>query len=456
MTEDRLKNYQLLSLIGHGSMSDVHLARHKRLGREVAIKIVHPHLLDRPGAMKRFEREAAALAAMRHPNIVRVYEHLLEDEQAYIVMEYLEGGTLAQRLEQLRREGKTADLTRVQQWMDSICNAVDFAHARGLIHRDLKPVNILFRKNGEVVLTDFGLAFLMDHPRLSPSNAITGTPAYLSPEQAQGSSGDERSDVYSLGIILYEILTGETPFQGNAISIILQHVTEQVPKPRSINRAIPREVEAVLMRALAKNPIERYQSAMALSRALKQAITRAAAPTPVASEPEPALRKPEVARTKRPRPVAASMAADRRTEPTRPLPTSGTKAPPRLPPSRPGFSLQQFGAVLAVVLALAGMVFWAMRSAGSGVEQAAETPRLSSGDAVSIEVSGGGSTSVYRSCPGTLVSGFLGVVSDGLTGSVTDRRWCGDSWWYEVDVAEKDLLDWRGVGYMDGAFLSRR
>jgi len=455
MMEDRLGNYQLLSLIGHGSMSDVHMARHKRLGRNVAIKIVHPHLLDRPGAMKRFEREAAALAAMRHPNIVRVYEYLLEEEQAYIVMEYLGGGTLSERLQDLRKKGKNAELDQVQEWMDSICNAVDFAHNRGLIHRDLKPVNILFRENGEIVLTDFGLAFLMDHPRLSPSNAITGTPAYLSPEQAQGHSGDERSDVYSLGIILYEILTGEPPFRGNAVSVILQHVTEEPLSPRSLNRSIPREVEAVLMRALAKNPVERYQSAMALSRALKQAIARASEPARTEAKPTLELGEPEDSQRTRPLPLAVSIPSDfRRTRRAAQMPKAGTQT--RKKKARPALNSGQFLGVGAVLLVLAGMVFWAIRGSSHAPDGAAELPQLAAGDAVSIEVSGGGSTSVYRACPGTLVSGFLGVVSDGLTGSVTNRRWCGDGWWYEVEVAEKDLLDWQGVGYIDGAHLERR
>ncbi|MBN2556661.1 MAG: protein kinase [Anaerolineales bacterium] len=449
MANDGLDHYQLISLIGHGSMSDVHLARHKRLGQHVAIKIIHPHLLDRPGAMKRFEREAAALAAMRHPNIVRVYEYQLEEDQAYIIMEYLGGGTLSARLDQIRMLGEKADIAQVQVWMDSICNAVDFAHSKGLIHRDIKPANILFRENDEVVLTDFGLAYLMDHPRLSPSNAITGTPAYLSPEQAQGDTGDERSDVYSLGIILYEILTGETPFQGNAISIILKHVTEQPPPVRSLNRSVSRDVEAVLMRALAKNPVERYQSAMALSRALEQAIKRSAAPKPP-MEAAPATEPPQ----RKSSPVRATSSSGQAASPRRvvraaPEPRSAPRPQRRL--QLPGI-LGMFAAIVFVAL-FAG---WVIRGSADSGEAAGYPAEFAVGTTVRITISTGASTSVYATCPGTLVSGFEGVVSDGLTGTIIGRRWCGDGWWYEVDVEEKDLLDWSGVGFVEGVFLERR
>src|SRR3990172_13085326 len=249
-----LGHYRLEALIGRGtqSVADVYRGAHLTSGKPAAIKVVHSYLLDQPGFLERFKREAEALAALQHPHIVQLVEFVCQPDEAYLVMEYVGGGMMEARLEQLRLSQEEMPLDQVLDWMEAIASAVDFAHTRGLIHRDLKPANILFRETGEPVLIDFGLAHLLDHTRLSGSNAITGTPAYLSPEQARGFPGDMRSDIYSLGVILYEILTGQTPFQGNPVSIVFKHVSELPPSPRLFGRYLPPGVEAVVMRSLAK------------------------------------------------------------------------------------------------------------------------------------------------------------------------------------------------------------
>jgi serine/threonine protein kinase len=162
--------YRLEKQIGYGSMSDVYMATDERNERNVAIKIIHPYLLDHPGMLERFTREAEALKSLRHPNIVRIYEYINQPDMAYLVMEAVDGGTLEERMIEAQRNGRFIPPELILRWMVDICEAVDFAHSQGMIHRDLKPSNILFRRNGQPVLSDFGLAFLMHHPRISSSN----------------------------------------------------------------------------------------------------------------------------------------------------------------------------------------------------------------------------------------------------------------------------------------------
>ncbi len=212
LVNELLESIKLKKIIGHGTMAEfTWLSHHPCYPGNQG----HPaHLLNDPTFVERFKREANILGELDHPHIINLYSYDFSNNQAYIVMEYLSGGTLADRMKEFHDRKEHIPLGEVLQIIEPIASAVDYAHEHDLVHRDLKPANILFRENDDAVLTDFGLAFMMNDPRLSASNTITGTPAYLSPEQAKGMPGDGRSDIYALGIILYEMFSGYTPFQG--------------------------------------------------------------------------------------------------------------------------------------------------------------------------------------------------------------------------------------------------
>lgn len=446
--------YQIETLIGHGSMADVYLARHVDLGIPVAVKIIHLHLLSQPVFLERFKREAEVMAALRHPHIVRLYEVICQPEMAAIVMEYLPGGTLEARLAQHRSPGEALPLAEVVKWMEALCGAVDFAHRRNLVHRDLKPANILFRETDEPVLTDFGLAFLSDQSRLSHSNSITGTPAYLSPEQARGVSGDERSDIYSLGVILYEMLVGQTPFQGSTISVALKHLSEPPPSPRQWGRYLPTGVEAVLMRALAKNPVERYQSASGLAQALRMAVERA----PVSDRAdEPAA--PQAARAPVRFPAPAASPARVSVGPIRGATSAAVLAPAdEFESPQPAFGPRQWAGVFTGVVmlaALVGMIWWGFSLTGSR-DAPASAPRFAAGAQIRIVVPDQTSASVLRGCPTGFWLGVVGVATDGQTGQVLGRQGCDGEWWYRITLPQAAGPQWDGEGWISGEYLQPR
>ena len=279
-----LGNCVLQRLLGRGGMGAVYLAQQARPRRQVAVKVLMPGILmeTRPRAefLTRFRREADAVAALDHINIMPVYEYGEQDDFAYIVMPYATGGTLRSRLEQKGKLSLDETLSIVEQ----AASALDCAHAQGIIHRDLKPVNILFHADGRVLLADFGLAKILKDvselgvdgtpaTALTSTGAIVGTPEYLSPEQGTGHPVDYRSDVYSLGVVLFHMLTGRVPFTGNSpVAVAIKHTLENPPIPSHINPAIPYSVDAVILKALEKKPEQRYASAGEMARALRVAI----------------------------------------------------------------------------------------------------------------------------------------------------------------------------------------
>jgi serine/threonine-protein kinase len=277
MTAARLVGgrYEVGEVLGYGGMAEVHRGHDVRLGREVAVKILRSDLARDPTFQNRFRREAQAAAGLNHPAIVAVYD-TGEDESAdgvtpYIVMEFVEGQTLR---EILKTEGQLAP-SRAMEITAEVCSALDFSHRSGIVHRDIKPGNVMITDTGAVKVMDFGIArALADNAAtVTATSSVIGTAQYLSPEQARGESVDARSDVYSTGCLLYELLTGHPPFTGDSpVAVAYQHVRENPQVPSSVQAAVPPALDSIVMKALAKNPLNRYQTAAEMRADLQRAI----------------------------------------------------------------------------------------------------------------------------------------------------------------------------------------
>jgi beta-lactam-binding protein with PASTA domain/predicted Ser/Thr protein kinase len=278
MTAARLigGRYEIGELLGYGGMAEVHKGKDVRLGRDVAVKVLRADLARDPSFQNRFRREAQAAAGLNHPSIVAVYDTGEDDgpegHTPYIVMEYVEGNTLREVL-------KTQGHLPPQQAMEitaEVCSALDFSHRSGIVHRDIKPGNVMITHAGAIKVMDFGIArALADNAAtVTATAAVIGTAQYLSPEQARGESVDARSDVYSTGCLLYELLAGHPPFTGDSpVAIAYQHVRENPQVPSSVNRAVPPALDSIVMKALAKNPLNRYQTAAEMRSDLQRALS---------------------------------------------------------------------------------------------------------------------------------------------------------------------------------------
>ncbi len=259
--------YTILERIGRGGMASVYRAYHPALDRYVAIKVLPELFADDPSYVERFRLEARSVARLKHPNILEVFDFGSVDATTYLVLELVEGGTLADRL------GLPMRLRDAVGILEKVAGALDHAHAHGVLHRDIKPSNILIRRDGTPVLADFGLAKMAGSlRRLTGSGTVMGTPEYMSPEQAADEPLGPRSDLYSLGVVAYEMLTGRVPFGADTpAAILLSHVTKAMPATRELRGELEAHVEGVLRRALAKRPEERYGTAAELVAALRPA-----------------------------------------------------------------------------------------------------------------------------------------------------------------------------------------
>lgn len=261
--------YKILDMIGGGGMANVYLAHDMILDRNVAVKMLRLDFANDEEFIRRFHREAQSATSLNHPNIVNIYDVGEEDDLYYIVMEYVDGQTLKQYIQQnspLRVEESV-------EIMKQLTSAISHAHHNHIIHRDIKPHNILIDRNGNVKVTDFGIAMALSATSITQTNSVLGSVHYLSPEQARGGMANKKSDIYSLGIVMFELLTGRLPFSGeSAVSIALKHLQSETPSVRRWNPNIPQSVENIVLKATAKDPFHRYDSADEMKEDLQTAL----------------------------------------------------------------------------------------------------------------------------------------------------------------------------------------
>jgi serine/threonine protein kinase len=262
-------------LIARGGMAEVYVGEHTSLNRKVAVKIMRDHVDTDPETLSRFEREARVVASLRHSNIIQMFDYELADGQPCLIMEFVPGATLGTYLKALYQRGEKLPLPMVSRILSSLASAIDYAHEKHIVHRDIKPANILLRsasgpvdadqplpEDVEPVLTDFGLVRLLDSSIQTSTGTVSGTPAYMSPEQARGDKVGAKTDIYSLGVVLYEMLAGTVPFDAeSSFGVLMKHINEPPPPIQSIST----DLQTVMNRALAKNPEHRYSSAKELA-----------------------------------------------------------------------------------------------------------------------------------------------------------------------------------------------
>jgi serine/threonine protein kinase len=270
----RLGAYEVTGLIGHGAMGTVYQARHEALDRIAAVKVLHA-IGDDPAAIGRFRREGRAIALLRHPNIVTVYDYGEFEGTPYMIEEYVSGGSLADRLKRGRPDHPTTI-----RWLRGMAAGLDYAHQKGIVHRDVKPANVLMTQDDSPVLADFGLAKVEQQATMTASGVATGTPAYMAPEQISDTGEiSPSSDLYALATVAYEMLTGRLPYEAdNVMRLLLQKIRDDPPPPSTHDPSLPRRIDSILLRGLARDPKTRWSSCAAMLEALAGVL-----------EPEPQL-----------------------------------------------------------------------------------------------------------------------------------------------------------------------
>ncbi|MEX0788403.1 MAG: serine/threonine-protein kinase [Anaerolineales bacterium] len=291
---ESLDRYRLAEQIGQGGMATVYRATDPRTGKECAVKVLSPTIGSDKRFVRRFRREAEVLARLKHPQIVPVLDYGQARGMVYLVMPFVAGETMHQKL--VKRKFTE---TEVRRWIRQVADALQFAHDAGIIHRDIKPSNIMIDRDGNAFLTDFGLARLAEGSGTLTGSLLMGTPAYVSPEQGRGELVDARSDQYSFGVILFQLVTGQLPFDGDTpMATVMQHLQEPPPPPRTINPKLPPAAEKVILKSLAKDPSVRFASVGETVKAFEAALDGA-------SERELGLDKETILRTIAARPAAA-------------------------------------------------------------------------------------------------------------------------------------------------------
>lgn len=271
----KLGEYEIIEHVGHGVAADVYKAHQAKLNRYVAVKVLSPVFIKEEAFLARFVREAQAVAQLDHPNILPVYDFDRQDDLVYIVLQYVDTGSLDDMV------GRPLPLDFTLNILEQVGSALSYAHQRNIIHRDIKPGNILLGPGNWVLLTDFGLVKILETPAdLTPSGMSLGTPAYMAPEQVAGDRVDQRADIYSLGATLYHMVSGRVPFKGGTgMAVAFKHLSEALVPPRSFNPSLPSAVDKVIVKALAKEPDLRYQTVNELIAAFREAVERTKIPT---------------------------------------------------------------------------------------------------------------------------------------------------------------------------------
>jgi hypothetical protein len=354
---DSLGQYRITGVLGRGGMATVYRATQERLGRDVAVKVLRD-TLD-PQAEQRFDREARAVASLSHPNILPVYDYGEDEGRRYIVTQYIEGG---RSLERRVAEGPVPPAEAAALTI-RVLEALAYAHGRGVIHRDIKPANILLPRPDWPLLGDFGIAqSAAEQTQLTSAGEIIGTPNYMAPERATGQPSDARADLYAVGVVLYELLTGRPPFAGDGpLAVLLKHVQDPPPPPHSLNPAVPAPLEQVVLRALEKEPARRFQSAAEMADALRAAATPEALarsfPGPAELGPWPDSRPPSPRREPPPYPPPGPVPTPRPT----PAPRQPAAPAPAPRPAAQSRRLPRLGLLLLgglVALLVAGWLLW--------------------------------------------------------------------------------------------------
>ena len=359
--------YELGGILGRGGMADVRIGRDLRLGRTVAIKLLRPDLASDESFQARFRREAQSAAALNHPSIVAVYDtgegaDVHGNHIPYIVMEYVDGQTLRDIL----RDGRKILPERALSIVDDVLSALDYSHRQGIIHRDIKPANVMLTPEGQVKVMDFGIARAIADASVTQTAAVIGTAQYLSPEQARGETVDARSDIYSTGCLLYELLTGRPPFIGESpVSVAYQHVREEARPPSQFNPDVSGHVDHIVAKALAKRTDERYQSAADMGADIERVlaghgVAPAAAPRPASATTVSAVGA-----------LAGMSGNPNQTQVTQAIPAGGSPTsaggiPPatssRQPAQSGGGNKALFWTLAVVALMLLGGAAWALLS----------------------------------------------------------------------------------------------
>jgi hypothetical protein len=305
--------YQIQEILGQGGMSAVYKALDPNLQRVVAIKLIHPHLSEDPKFISRFEEEARSVAQLRHPNITQIYDFNHDGDVYFMVQEFVPGETLQERLRRLNKAGRPMPLADAVRFSMDICSAMGYAHDRGMIHRDIKPANIMLDVQGKAILMDFGIVKIVGGSSHTTTGAVVGTAMYMAPDVIRGEAPDARSDIYSLGVTLFEMISGRPPFQADsAMSLMMMHLHDPLPNLHNLRSETPDDLIAIIEKSLAKGRDDRYHTAQEMWAVLKRVLDRlegGAAPVMAQVVQPPARLSPNQAATRLEAPVAGSLQA---------------------------------------------------------------------------------------------------------------------------------------------------